>query len=401
MEEYNDIKQKLINGTLIEGETIQLKTKLLPGNEDQLARLLVSLSNTKGGYLIIGVKEDDKGCKLIGIQEPENELSKYLKTAIDKYTTGVDDYSLHFESINGIKIAIVAIEPSASFVYFSRRNTSPERQIAYTLSGDKVVAVDKMLYKRVFKYMTIEAFLLSLYGRSWRFQEPSKWDDKFEQRFYCANYKIPGAVGNTPQLFATCVTRAKNSEAAWTVYAHGQGLGAHCLQLEIDIVELRSQLKASNNKIVEKQVDYKDERYILELHKKRSKNYSKYFGSFSFDKFIDLLTLKREAYMYEQEVRLFVIPDMNVSTRNKLKKAKPLDITVDWKKIIKSVRIDKNCSAGELKAIQQACYTVGIEPVFKPAPVGGGINSPTGAIQIKFESFDIDDMPGNKGITIK
>ncbi len=104
--------------------------------------------------------------------------------------------------------------------------------------------------------------------------------------------------------------------------------------------------------------------------------------------------------MYEQEVRLFVIPDMTISTRNKWKKALPLDIPVDWKKIIKSVRIDKNCSAGEFKAIQQACYTVGIDPIFKPVPVGGGLNCPAGAVQIKFESFDIDDMPGNKGITI-
>lgn len=400
MEVFNDIIKELINGTLTERETIQFKSKLLPGNEDQLARLLVSLSNMNGGYLIIGVKENDKGCLLIGIQESKNVLSEYLNTAIDKYTTGID-YSLHFEHINGIKIAIVAIEPSGSIAYFSRRDTSPERQIAYVLSGDKVVAVDKMLYKRVFKYMTIEAFLLSIYGRSWRFQEPSKWDDKFEQRFYCANYKIAGAAGNTPQLFATCVTKAKNSEAAWKVYAHGQGLGAHCLQLEIDIVELRLQLKASHHKIVEKQVEYKDERYILELHKKRSKNYSTYFGHFSFNKFIDLLTLKREAYMYEQEVRLFVIPDMTNSTRNKWKKAQPLDIPVDWKRIIKSVRIDKNCSAGELKAIQQACYTVGIEPIFKSLPIGGGNISPAGAIQIKFESFGIDDMPGNNGITIK
>ena len=53
MEAFNVIKQKLIDGTLKEGDTIQFKQKLIHGNEDQLARLLVAISNTNGGYLII------------------------------------------------------------------------------------------------------------------------------------------------------------------------------------------------------------------------------------------------------------------------------------------------------------------------------------------------------------
>ena len=400
MGNINAVKQGIIEGTLREGDTIQFKPELLRGNEDQLARLLVAISNTYGGYLIIGVKEKGNSCEIIGLRETKKELEDYLETTIYKYTTGVE-YSLHIENIEGYNIAIVAIKPSDSTVYFSRRETSPERQTAYIIAGAKMLPVDKKLYKRVFKYMTVEAFLLSLYGKSWRFQEPSKWDDKFEQRFYCANYKIAGAAGNTPQLFATCVTRAKNSEAAWKVYAHGQGLGAHCLQLEIDIAELRQQLRASKLMIVDKQVEYKDENYILNLHKKKSTNYAAYFSHFSFHKFIELLTLKREAYTYEQEVRLFVIPNMTVITRNKGKKAHYRDMSIDWRKVIKSVRIDKNCSAGELKAIQQACFSVGIEPVFKSSIVGGGMNSPAGSVQINFDSFDIDDMPGSAGITIK
>ena len=398
---FSEIKHKLVDKTLGDNEIIHLRRSISERNEDEVARLLVALANTNGGYLVIGAIEQAKQCIIVGIPESEEEIRRSLDDTIRKYTTGLK-YALSFENIDDKNIAIVGIYSSDSTVYYSRRETTPERQIAYVRSGVKNVATDKMFYKRVFKYMTVESFLLSLYGHSWRFQEPSKWDDRFEQRFYCANYRIAGAAGNTPQLFATCVTRAKNSEAAWKVYAHGQGLGAHCLQLEIDIAELRTQLNATNYIIVEKQVDYKDERYILDLHlKKRSKNYSKYFSNFSFEKFIDLLTLKRDAYTYEQEVRLFAVPDMSVATRNKWKKAKPLDIPVDWKKIINSVRIDKNCSAGELKAIQQACYNAGIDPVFKTAPVEGGIEVPAGAVQIVFESFDIDDMPGNMGIIIK
>ena len=134
----------------MEGETIQFKTKLLQGNEDLLARILVALSNSSGGYLIIGVTELTKGCIIVGISESENEIRSYLNNAISKYTIGLK-YVLSFENVENKHIAIVRIEHSDSIVYYSRRETSPERQISYVLSGGKIVAADKMLYKRVFK----------------------------------------------------------------------------------------------------------------------------------------------------------------------------------------------------------------------------------------------------------
>lgn len=242
--------------------------------------------------------------------------------------------------------------------------------------------------------------MTSLYHKTWRFFEPSKWNDKYEQRFYCANYRLPAAIGNTPQLFATCVTRAMNSEAAWKVYANGQGLGAHCLQFELDIVELRKQLRASGHRLEERPIEYKSEKEILELHKKRSPYYPKYFGSFSFDSFLKLLSLKREAYTYEQEVRLFIIPKAG-GTRNKNRKAKSLDINIDWTKVINKVRIDKKCTDAELVSLQQACFFVGINPIINNYRFIGNKPIPPGLKNVDFERFDIDDMPGAKSITIK
>lgn len=74
MENLNDIKKELIEGTLKEGDTIQIKPRLQRGNEDQLARLLAALSNTYGGYLIIGVQENENRCEIIGLAETKNEL---------------------------------------------------------------------------------------------------------------------------------------------------------------------------------------------------------------------------------------------------------------------------------------------------------------------------------------
>ena len=296
------------------------------------------------------------------------------------------------------------IKKSESTSFFSRVKTTPARQIAYKFKEiDKdqyaISNENEMRYPKVYKYMTLEAFLTSLYCRTWRFFEPSKWNDKFEQRFYCANYTIPTAIGNTPQLFATCVTRERNSEAAWKVYSHGQGLGARCLQLELDTVELRKQLRATGYQFEEKSIEYIPENVILDLHKKRKPYYKKYFTSFTLDSYLRLLSLKRNAYAYEKELRLFIIPH-NGKLRNKGKKAQAMDIKIEWKNVIKRVRVDKKCSDAELASIQRACFSVGINPIIKNYNFIGIVPIPSNLKDIEFERFDIDDMPGTNSITI-
>lgn len=200
-------------------------------------------------------------------------------------------------------------------------------------------------------------------------------------------------------MFATCVTRERNSEAAWKVYSHGQGLGAHCLQLEIDIVELRKQLRATGYQFEEKPIEYIPENIILDLHKKRKPYYKNYFTSFTLNSYLRLLSLKRDAYTYEKELRLFIIPH-NGMRRNKGKKAQFMDINIDWKNIITRVRVDKKCSDAELVSIQRACFTIGINPVIKNYNFIGTVPIPSGLKDVEFEKFDIDEMPGTSSITI-
>ena len=80
------------------------------------------------------------------------------------------------------------------------------------------------------------------------------------------------------------------------------------------------------------------------------------------ESYLRLLSLKRDAYTYEKELRLFIIPH-NGKQRNKGKKAQFMDVKIDWKNIIKKVRVDKKCSDAELVSIQRACLTIGINPV--------------------------------------
>lgn len=404
MRDINEIITALMDGTLQESETIEFKYTL-PHNLPMIAKTIVGIANNGGGYLIIGVIDyPKKGGRIVGVNNAD-EIQRLLSRLVSKYTIGVQG-TPHIYTVDGKKLIIFQIKKVEVESYYSRRETSPVRLIAYeriTTDGSrfKEVAKEKKYYTTVYKYMTIEAFLVSLYAKTWRFFEPNKWNDKYEQRFYCADYQIPGAEHATPQLFATCVTKVKNSEAAWKVYSHGQGLGSHCVQLYLDIDKLRTELKNNGLKIAEMLVEYRDEKYILELHNKdKSKDYATYFTLFSFEKFLKLLTLKRDAYRYEQEVRLFAIPDGN-APRSMGNACESRDLVVDWRKVIRKVRIDKDCTDAELISLQQACFSSGINPVISDYTFIANIPKPADCVDIEFERFDIDVMPGSSRIIIK
>ena len=392
-------KYKQVDGELEDGRLVEFKINL-PRNFDNLVRQAVAMSNTVGEFIIFGV--EDKTLSVVGVHGDYHQLISDIELSIKKLSLGLS-YLITHEVVDDKDVVIFEIKKAESTTYFSRVETTPARQIAYRyteeVEGRLSISKKEMRYTRVFKYMTLETFLTSLYCGTWRFFEPSKWNDKYEQRFYCANYTLPSATGNTPQVFATCVTRVKNSEAAWKVYSHGQGLGALCLQLEIDIVELRKQLKASGLRFEEKSIIYEPENVIMDLHKKTKPYYKKYFSSFTLNSFLNLLSLKRDAYAYEQELRLFIIPT-NGGRRNKYKKAQHQDMSINWKNVITKVRVDKKCSDAELASIQRACFSIGINPIIKNYTFIGNLVPPTGIKDVEFERFDIDDMPGASSITI-
>lgn len=403
MKDINEIVSALIGGTLKESENIELK-RTLPRDLPKIAKNIVGIANSGGGYLILGVTEQlVKESMIIGVSNVD-EIQKTLTRVVADYTIGVHVIP-YIYTVDAKKFIVFQIEKTKLEAYYSRRVTSPTRLTAYEriITSDakiKEEVRDRKLYTKVYKYMTIETFLVSLYAKTWRFFEPNKWNDKFEQRFYCADYKNIGMEHMTPQLFATCVTREKNSEAAWKVYSHGQGLGSHCVQLELDIDKLRIELNKNDLKIAEMYVEYKEEKFILELHNKnKSKAYEAYFSSFSLKKFLKLLTLKRNAYKYENEIRLFAIPKGNAS-RSIGNDSQSKDLAIDWSKVIRKVRIDEACTDAELISIQQACFSAGINPVINHYSFICNIPKPANCVDVEFELYNVDAMPGKSRITI-
>ena len=161
MKNIDEIISALHDGTLQESETIEFK-RSLPKDFPLIAKVIVGIANSGGGYLILGVTDQVKnGEMIIGIDNP-GEILKILSRIITEYTIGVQGrpYLITVESKNLVVFEIKKTEIKA---YYSRRKTSPERLIAYTrISHDgskiKEIADEKKNYAIVYKYMTLEAF---------------------------------------------------------------------------------------------------------------------------------------------------------------------------------------------------------------------------------------------------
>ena len=85
--------------------------------------------------------------------------------------------------------------------------------------------------------------------------------------------------------------------------------------------------------------------------------------------------------------------------RNISSKASYVDFYIDWRRVIKKIRIDKNCSEAELIAVQRACFSVGINLIGYNfiAP----IKPPKHCKNVEIELFDINEMEGKSRITIR
>lgn len=232
------------------------------------------------------------------------------------------------------------------------------------------------------KYLDLESALLCLRNGNIRFVEPTRWEDKYEGRFYNADYTHVCSDSNDyPFLYACCMSHKPHNEAAWKVYSYGKtGLGARCVQFKINRYRLRLELIKNTEDLVyiaEGNVIYCREEIINRIHEKEidtrkgkvpNINYINFFNPFDFGKYINLLLLKRDYFKHENETRIFLIPRNAPQEKSKITSGQhgiPKDIPIDWGKIIEEVRIDSKCSSLEYDLLKEACHN--LLPQFDPA----------------------------------
>lgn len=398
----------IANSSLKEGRHVEFKIYHDSVKVDDLARSMVGIANSGGGVIVLGVGEMTllrlKNSSYIFHGIPvgtKRVLNNGLRDFISSRVANIGDWNVEYGSFHIMEIAAVFVRPSRHGMAYIYSASDKANRTYYYRKGSAVLSF-RYQFRTIYKYMTIETFINSLENKSWRFWEPRKWADKFESRFYCANYdRLDVEQESIQRVYATCLTLNKNSEAAWKVYAGKEGMQAHCVQLELDSVKLLEQLFKSDCKIYERRMDYKDESFIMSIHETNNKHHAEYFGDFDLNSFLNLLALKREAYTYENEIRYFAI-EQNPEDRSR-GKMNPYyrELQMRWNEVIKSIRVDKNCSDSELIALRYSCWSCGIDPVIKGRTLPG--TTPTwvsSSKPVEVILFNIDDMPGRKSIEI-
>ena len=278
---------------------------------------------------------------------------------------------IYNKEVNNLSIS-APYEPSDAKERLEFRHASKANGVSYNKLGNLPPG------NYFYKYMSLEAALISLDDNTLRFTEPSSWEDIYESRFYNAEYgKISDGKENSPKLFACCVTSKDENEAAWKIYSHdASGLASRCVRFVIDRNKFRSQLvmNLSESDVYIGKVKYESADVIDNIHEKedskgnQNPNYVKYFSHFTIDNYINLLLLKRPQFDHEQEVRIFILDRQKANEPKYWRKDKDstLDqifVKLDWRSILVRVDVDEKCSAYEKTLLVRALARIRNEKV--------------------------------------
>ncbi len=200
----------------------------------------------------------------------------------------------------------------------------------YSLPNDK---------NTIFKYMPLGRFVQSVDKRELVFVSPETWYDPFEQLYYGIDCADKGY--RTEQIACMCVSEksSTNEDASWRVYA---GSGNKTVRLSIEKNELFSILdeyaEREGCSVYIGKVDYSFEKKdIKSLYLPKSKHYEKYFPDLmKREHYLSLMLLKRKAFSYENEVRIFLVKDVISFDTNNLVK---IECDYSVRKLVTSVML--------------------------------------------------------------
>lgn len=190
----------------------------------------------------------------------------------------------------------------------------------YSLPKDKTT---------VFKYMPLDRFVKMIDKKELVFVSPKTWYDPFEQLYFGIECTSRGYV--TEDIACMCVSEksSTNEDASWKVYA-GSNNKAVRISIEQDkLLRLLEDYAAANTfQVYIGKVEYSYEKKEIEkLHIASSPHHDDYFPpSMKREHYLSLMLLKRGAFSYENEARIFLVKDSITFDANKL-----LKIQCDYK----------------------------------------------------------------------
>lgn len=231
-----------------------------------------------------------------------------------------------------------------------------------------------------YKYLSLDTALLCIENNTIQFVEPSRWQDKYERRFYEADYSAHTKNSeDIPLLFSKCMTTTRFNEAAWKLYTYGKtGLGVSCVEFQINKFKFRQQLvKAVNDgdRIYEGVVMYCNQLMIDNIHlkevevkgvKEPNRYHSQYVERRAdvayLNNYLNLLLMKRDAFKHENETRFFVVKKDKIGSEkaqrtiegDKVYWGETILLPMDWIDVIDKVYINAKEDSWEYQLLSNA-----------------------------------------------
>ena len=117
MKDINQIVSALLDGTLQESETIELKLTL-PHDLPNIAKTIVGIANSGGGYLILGAIEQPKdGGMIVGVDNAAS-IQRRLIQILSEYTIGVIG-TPYLYTIDSKSVVVFRIEKAEPVAYYT------------------------------------------------------------------------------------------------------------------------------------------------------------------------------------------------------------------------------------------------------------------------------------------
>ncbi len=171
-----------------------------------------------------------------------------------------------------------------------------------------------------FKYMCYERLVNSVNAKELVFVSPATWLDPFERRFWKTSFEKYNY--RQPEIACMCITNksATNEEAAWKMYADNK---EKALRISFDrytlLCALDKYAKEHDCKIYIGKVIYTyNRKQIIELHNQTNPFFPD-SNEFTDSHYLTLMCIKRRAFAFENEIRIFIVKRTLDWTGNLLK----------------------------------------------------------------------------------
>lgn len=228
--------------------------------------------------------------------------------------------------------------------------------------GEKKSSQTHVLYK----YMNVKYAINFLKTGYFLMNEPSAWSDPYEKRFYTADYS--NIEGFKPhRIYCTCFTQKVSNEAAWRMYSsENSGIASRTIRFEFRrstiLQALDKGLRSGKIYIGNALYNYTSKQ-IDGLHLRKNHLYGRYFNDFTLDKFLNLLLIKRKAFDYEQEVRMFLVDEDEGDIWDEfgfaVNQQKFLAFSPEtMKEMIKTISVDPRCDELEYEMIKTSIESI-------------------------------------------